>query len=45
MSYEPDNVEQELTVKELLEEILVSLKILILHEQKTTNEIYKEEDV
>jgi len=45
MSFEPDNVEHDLTVKELLEEILISLRILILHQQCASDEIYKEEDI
>jgi len=45
MSFEPDNVEHELTVKELLERILEKLSILCLHHEEITGEKITNEDV
>ena len=45
MSNNLDSVEHELSVEELLREIIDRLDILILHNESITDEIYTEEDI
>jgi len=45
MSFEPDNIEQELTVKELLEKILIELRIMNKFNELGHDEIIDEESV
>ena len=45
MSIEAENIEQDLTVKELLQEIINRLDILILHNEVITDEEFTEEDI
>ena len=44
MSFKPDNIEQDLTVKELLELILIELKVINLHQEVITDQKFKSED-
>ena len=45
MSFEPDNIEQDLTVKELLEKILIELRIINKYNELGFDEIIDEESV
>ena len=45
MSFEPDNIESELTVKELLQLILDELRLIKMHNEQITDQIFKSEDI
>ena len=45
MSFEPDNLDSELTVEDLLKEILAQLVLLNLRYEEATNTGIHEEDV
>lgn len=45
MSFDPDSVEHEMSVIDLLKQIVNRLDILIRHNENITDEIFTEEDV
>ena len=45
MSFEPDNIENELTIKELLQLILDELRLIKMHHEQITDQIFKSEDI
>ena len=45
MSFEPDNIESELTIKELLKLILDELRLIKMHNEQITDQIFKPEDI
>lgn len=45
MSFEPDNVDHEVSIEYLLKEIIIRLDILIRHNEEITDEAFKEEDI
>ena len=45
MSFEPDNIENELTIKELLQLILDELRLIKMHNEQITDQIFKFEDI
>ena len=45
MSFEPDNIESELTIKELLQLILDELRLIKMHNEQITDQIFKSEDI
>ena len=44
MSFEPDNVEHELTTKELLQLVLTELRMIKLHQEIITDQVFKPRD-
>lgn len=44
MSFKPNNVEHELTTKELLQSILIELKLIKLHQEQITDQVFKMRD-
>ena len=45
MSFEPDNIENELTIKELLQLVLDELRLIKMHNEQITDQIFKSEDI
>jgi hypothetical protein len=45
MSFEPDNIDHDLSVEDLLLAILNELRIIKTHQEQITGEIIKQEDV
>lgn len=45
MSWEADNPEHEVSLEELLKQIIMRLDILIRHHEEITDERFKQEDV
>lgn len=44
MSFKPDDIEHDLTVKELLQLILEELRVIRLHNEVITDQVFKNED-
>ena len=45
MSFEPDNIEHEVSLEDLLRAVILRLDILIKHNEHLTNEVITEEDL
>ena len=45
MSFEPDNIESELTIKELLQLVLDELRLIKMHNEQITDQVFKSEDI
>jgi hypothetical protein len=45
MSFEPDNIEHEVSIEELLRQIIIKLDIIIMHNEQITDEKFKQEDL
>jgi len=40
-----ESINHEITTKELLQQILEKLSIIVLHQEKASNEVFKSEDI
>ena len=45
MSFEADNIEHEVSIEDLLQQIILRLDILIRHNEELNDQIFTEEDL